>query len=201
ICPIVCKFPAAIHIVGETYKSLDTRSIGGDNHYTLARIGCHDVVVVCVCECGTLPAAAATKTVRLTFPNIEFYLLVGIFGGVPSEADDIRLNDIVVSYPNGQSPGVIKHDLGKIDSGGFVRTRILNKPHKALLNVVNKLKACLESINKASKSTYPLIHYGTIASGDQVIKNEAFRDDTLKEDSILCFKMEAAGLSVKRPRG
>ena len=37
----------------------------------------------------------------LSFPNIRFGLLVGIGGGVPSEENDIRLGDIVVSKPHG----------------------------------------------------------------------------------------------------
>ncbi|KKA30387.1 hypothetical protein TD95_001038, partial [Thielaviopsis punctulata] len=242
ICPIACELQAALRVVDETYRSPDARSNGDNNDYTLARIGHHKVVIFCVGECGTLPAATATEKVKHTFPNIEFYLLVGIAGGVPSEAHDIRLGDIVVSYPNGQSPGVIKHDFGKMESNGFVRIGALNKPHKALLNVVNTLKASFDTINKASvfdlsphqtdqkqqhlhypshlsdvlfqpqqptddtgrssnlidrpprESANPLIHYGTIASGDLVVKNQTFRDKFQKDDNILCFEMEAAGL-------
>lgn len=40
----------------------------------------------------------------------------------------------------------------------------------------------------------PVIHYGTIASGNQVIKDAAQRDKLAKEYDILCFEMEAAGI-------
>ncbi|KKA28389.1 hypothetical protein TD95_000185 [Thielaviopsis punctulata] len=241
ICPIDCELQAALRIVDETYRSPDARSNGDNNDYTLARIGHHKVVIFCVGECGTLLAATATEKVKHTFPNIEFYMLVGIAGGAPSKEHDIRLGDIVVSYPNGQSPGVIQYDLGKMESNGFVRIGVLKKPHKALLSVVNTLKASFDSINKASvfdlsphqtdqeqqhlhypshlsdvlfqpqqptddtgrssnlinrpprESANPLIHYGTIASGDLVVKNQTFRDTIQKNDNILCFEMEAAG--------
>lgn len=38
------------------------------------------------------------------------------------------------------------------------------------------------------------IHYGLIASGDQVVKNGKMRDALRQELDVLCFEMEAAGL-------
>ncbi|KAF3389451.1 Serine/threonine-protein phosphatase 6 regulatory ankyrin repeat subunit A [Penicillium rolfsii] len=38
------------------------------------------------------------------------------------------------------------------------------------------------------------IHYGTIASGNQVMKNAVIRDKLSIEKDVLCFEMEAAGL-------
>src|SRR5467141_2274054 len=40
----------------------------------------------------------------------------------------------------------------------------------------------------------PVIHYGLIASGNQVIKHGGTRDKLGQELGILCFEMEAAGL-------
>jgi hypothetical protein len=40
----------------------------------------------------------------------------------------------------------------------------------------------------------PHIHYGLIASGDQVIKDSETRDRLAQQNGILCFEMEAAGL-------
>ncbi|QKX60456.1 uncharacterized protein TRUGW13939_07601 [Talaromyces rugulosus] len=45
----------------------------------------------------------------------------------------------------------------------------------------------------------PVIHYGTIASCDQVIKSGNFRDKLASEWGILCFEMEAAGLMDRLP--
>lgn len=40
----------------------------------------------------------------------------------------------------------------------------------------------------------PIIHYGLIASGNQVLKHAGTRDRLAKELNILCFEMEAAGM-------
>lgn len=44
------------------------------------------------------------------------------------------------------------------------------------------------------KTDMPRIHYGTIASGNRVIKDAAERDRLRQEFDIICFEMEAAGL-------
>ncbi|KAL4874804.1 hypothetical protein BJY04DRAFT_211775 [Aspergillus karnatakaensis] len=43
-------------------------------------------------------------------------------------------------------------------------------------------------------STVPHIHYGLIASGNQVMKHGATRDRLARQYGFLCFEMEAAGL-------
>jgi nucleoside phosphorylase len=40
----------------------------------------------------------------------------------------------------------------------------------------------------------PAIHYGTIASANQLMKDALIRDTLIKEKDVLCFEMEAAGL-------
>lgn len=40
----------------------------------------------------------------------------------------------------------------------------------------------------------PAIHYGVIASGNQLMKHAILRDKLAMENNILCFEMEAAGL-------
>ncbi|KAI4741959.1 Pfs, NACHT and ankyrin domain protein [Aureobasidium sp. EXF-12298] len=47
---------------------------------------------------------------------------------------------------------------------------------------------------EARQTTVPLVHYGTIASSNQVIKNAATRDRLGQEHGAMCFEMEAAGL-------
>ncbi|KAN0077667.1 hypothetical protein V8E54_005971 [Elaphomyces granulatus] len=50
---------------------------------------------------------------------------------------------------------------------------------------------------RASKE--PEIHYGLIASSNQVMKDGRTRDNLAKEHGILCFEMEAAGLMNQLP--
>ncbi|GFF31666.1 hypothetical protein IFM46972_03300 [Aspergillus udagawae] len=45
----------------------------------------------------------------------------------------------------------------------------------------------------------PYIHYGLIASGDQVIKDARTRDFIVRNEDIFCFEMEAAGLMDELP--
>lgn len=47
--------------------------------------------------------------------------------------------------------------------------------------------------------TDPVVHYGNIASGNQVIKHAETRDRLRKELGVLCFEMEAAGLMQEFP--
>lgn len=43
-------------------------------------------------------------------------------------------------------------------------------------------------------SNDPVIHYGAIASGNQVIKDSSTRDKLAEELDVICFEMEAAGM-------
>jgi hypothetical protein len=45
----------------------------------------------------------------------------------------------------------------------------------------------------------PTIHYGVIASANQLIKDAVLRDKLSKEKQVLCFEMEAAGLMNSFP--
>ncbi|KAF7592110.1 hypothetical protein BBP40_000658 [Aspergillus hancockii] len=90
---------------------------------------------------GTVSAAAVISRMRLTFPQLQFGLMVGIGGGIPSKCNDSRLGDVVVSKPGGKYGGVIQYDYGKaVQSGQFEPTGILNQPPPALLTHVSKLE-------------------------------------------------------------
>ncbi|TEY26689.1 hypothetical protein BOTCAL_1183g00010 [Botryotinia calthae] len=74
---------------------------------------------------------------------------------------------------------------------------------KQNVNHVNGKKSCkaccgLADINLVKRrqrgDTSPVLHYGTIGSADQVMKDSVLRDFWAKEKNIICFEMEAAGL-------
>ncbi|KAJ3547601.1 hypothetical protein NM208_g1444 [Fusarium decemcellulare] len=52
---------------------------------------------------------------------------------------------------------------------------------------------------RSSDEDNPKIHYGLIASGNQVMKDAIIRDRVSAEEDVLCFEMEAAGLSNHFP--
>jgi hypothetical protein len=51
----------------------------------------------------------------------------------------------------------------------------------------------------ARDDTNPIVHYGTIASGNRVMRHGTTRDRLRREFDILCFEMEAAGLMNNFP--
>lgn len=67
-----------------------------------------------------------------------------------------------------------------------------------------KLASCAEVCVGDSRSVYrperteyednPAIHYGLIASSNQLMKDAIFRDRLVEKKEVLCFEMEAAGL-------
>ena len=54
-------------------------------------------------------------------------------------------------------------------------------------------------VNRLPRDTKPKIHYGPIASANQVMKHAATRDRLANELGIICFEMEAAGLMDNFP--
>lgn len=222
------------------------------NIYTFGRISEHNVVIACLPagQMGTNSAAAVATQMKSKFKSIRFGLMVGIGGGVPSDDNDVRLGDVVISQPHNQHGGVVQYDFGKTTTGGFERTGFLNTPPTVLLNALAKVRAnhdigmtkldqYLSAFKKLPKFTYEkagpdvlfkpdykhvggptcsncikasevereeresqevVIHFGTIASGNQVMKDAVIRDNMSKMlGGVFCFEMEAAGLMNSFP--
>jgi nucleoside phosphorylase len=101
ICALPTELMAAQAMLDETYPDLPSTNVQNSNVYTLGRVYNHKVVIALLPTgvYSTTSAATTAKEMLFSFPNIRFGLLVGIGGGIPSEANDIRLGDIVVSKP------------------------------------------------------------------------------------------------------
>ena len=245
-------------ILDEKHAPPQSKSPQDPNIYTLGSIngpnGKHNVVIASLPagRYGTTAAATAAAGMLSSYPQIKFGLMVGIGGGIPSEENDIRLGDVVVSKPEGSFGGVRQYDCGKATVHGFEERGNLNSPPSALLNAVSALQSKHELAQSdipdfldAMRKRYPLmakprqgpgyvyqgsendhlfdsdyehpsekrnchecdasrelkrperddldpyIFYGTIASGNQVIKDGRKRD---LFSQCLCFETEAAGL-------
>lgn len=50
-----------------------------------------------------------------------------------------------------------------------------------------------------SSADDPAVHFGLIASGDQLMKDAVVRDALVEKEEVLCFEMEAAGLMARFP--
>ncbi|KAL4913592.1 purine and uridine phosphorylase [Aspergillus aurantiobrunneus] len=257
ICALPLEAAAARAMLDRTHPL--PQGIMDLNVYELGELNGHYIVLACL-PCGVYGAtsdAVVVSRMRRTFPRLQFGLMVGIGGGVPSRKNDIRLGDVVVSKPGVKHGGVIQYDYGKtVQGGNFEQTGVLNQPPQALLTRLSQLQAnrmtsrnssLSEIISKVLErypemreqfsppeehtdilfdSTYyhidkesdcgncdkerlvkrqprdnkePSIHYGLIASGNQVMKDAETRDRLARKQGILCFEMEAAGIMNELP--
>ncbi|KAK5128141.1 hypothetical protein LTR08_004177 [Meristemomyces frigidus] len=252
ICALpVPEWKASRTLLDEVHKDLPLGA-AAKLQYVYGTMNAHNVVMGCLpdSQTGVGAAAAVASEMGSTFTRMRFGLLVGVGGGMPSEASDIRLGDIVVCRPDTKAGhgGVIQYDIGKALQGGvFEPTGMLNQPPELLLSALGKVHAApraqsalpkyLEVFTQEEeddidfskrpledklfeahyaheeeetcrtcdpaaevkrtkrKSKLPRVHYGTIACGNQVMKDAAKRDEISKRcKGILCFEMKAAGL-------
>jgi nucleoside phosphorylase len=102
ICALPTELMAAEAMLDEKFPALQSKNARESNVYTLGRVCDHKVVIALLPSgvYGTTSAAITANEMLLSFPNIRFSLLVGIGGGIPSEENDIRLGDVVVSKPH-----------------------------------------------------------------------------------------------------
>ncbi|KAF5017123.1 hypothetical protein F66182_10992, partial [Fusarium sp. NRRL 66182] len=228
ICALPVELAASQEMLDEEHGASITGP-HDSNIYTLGRIGEHNIVIACLPdgETGTNSAAVVAAQIQLAFHSIRFGLMVGVGGGVPTTNPDIHLGDVVVSSPEQTHSGVVQYDIGKYTPNGFQRKGSLNAPPKVLRNAISQLKArhmrdeerFMEYVAKFDRlptftrqyagpdilfvSDYDhisVVHYGTIASGNQVMRNAAERDRVSAElGGVLCFEMEAAGLMNEFP--
>ncbi|KAL2819199.1 hypothetical protein BJX63DRAFT_382685 [Aspergillus granulosus] len=142
----ICALPleaAVAHIMLDKTHARP-QHISDPNAYQFGELNGHYIVIAHLPNgiYGTVSAATVVSRIRLTFPRLQFGLMVGIGGGVPSRRNDIRLGDVVVSKPSGKHGGVIQYDFGKAIQGGQLEpTGILNQPPQVLLTHLNQLEA------------------------------------------------------------
>ncbi|KAH7093423.1 nucleoside phosphorylase domain-containing protein [Paraphoma chrysanthemicola] len=248
VCVLPVELASAKAMLDQEYDSPPVEP-NDPNLYIFGCIRSHNIVLTCLPagQYGVSSIARTVASLRSTFTAIRFLLLVGIGGGVPSQAHDIRLGDVVVSLPSGIYGGVVQYDTGKIGRS-VERTGSLNAPPTILLNAIAKLQAshqispprigtilseaytkfpllrqrvdlvrsdylfspdyhhvsgnscvsCTKSrtiVRRPRASDDPVIHFGTIASGNSVIRDGLVRDRISADlGGVLCFEMEAAGI-------
>lgn len=144
ICALPIEAAAAQEMFDESFGLLEEQDNADTNVYTLGRIGKHYIVIACLgAPYGTTSATTVANHMMRTFSqSLRVGLMVGIGGGIPSATHDVRLGDIVISYPTGTCGGVLQHDMGKINENGkLTRTGSLNSPPRLLLAAVNQMRA------------------------------------------------------------
>ncbi|KAF2189292.1 hypothetical protein K469DRAFT_62625 [Zopfia rhizophila CBS 207.26] len=266
IAPLPLELKAAKAVLDEDH---------GDIHvdgyiYHGGEIGKHNIVMAVQSKMGTDAASDLAARMSAAFRNIEYFVVVGIGGGVPNYGPSgaqslIVLGDVVVSFPKGHYGGVIRYDFGAWTKEGQLETMShTNSPPDSLLSAVNALDAshsmapgtkiptflqemrtkihvderqnfedqgaeqdrlfredyshpnknvgcenCCDlsrshmrqsrGIGAARWTDTPKIHYGNIASSNQLQISASTRDRLHEELGVICFEMEGAGVIQKHP--
>jgi nucleoside phosphorylase len=115
ICALPLEVAAAQVMLNKTHGTLPIPS-PDPTAYELGELNGHHIVIACLPAgvYGKVAAANIVSRMHLTFPRLQYGLMVGIGGGVPGTHNDIRLGDIIVSKPVGRHSGVIQYDYGKV---------------------------------------------------------------------------------------
>lgn len=140
ICALEIELKAARTILDQVHETLPSAD-HDDNVYTLGQAAQHNIVITCLPKgiYGTTQAANVAQRMELSFPNIQYRLMVGVGGGVPCPGD-VRLGDVVIGVPGANSTGIVAYDHGKTTTGGHLeQTVILNKPPLNMLKAVPHL--------------------------------------------------------------
>ncbi|KAL1598075.1 hypothetical protein SLS59_007085 [Nothophoma quercina] len=267
ISPLPLEREAARLVLDEEYPQDDVRYQNA--FYLGGRIGQHEVVIGVQRKIGLSGAAVLAEKMRAGFPNIKYFVLVGIAGGVPrygsaGAASEIVLGDVVVSSPRGNHGGVLQYDKGAWQGEGRLNFRgHTNGIHGDLLAAVNNLRAegwsktnvpetlkqmrlkldekrqhqyddpgptrdrlyeddyehqgtehddcdkCCDADYTDSRTERgrgatrlldePFVHFGNIASSNQLQISARERNRVQREHEAICFEMEAAGVMEEHP--
>ena len=268
IAALSLELTAARHVLDVEHNEVTDN----EHRYIAGKIGDHNVVIGIQSKMGTSAAADLAARMRRTCPNIKFFLVVGIGGGVPSygpagDVNTIVLGDVVVSSPRGNHGGVFTYDTGAwVEDGQLSNTGHLNGPPSELSAAVGSLRSrhdgsqgtkipqylaqmrsklnekvrarfedqganndrlyqsyflhphdepnelcdnCCDSSFCTQRSKRgegaaravdtPKVHYGNIASSNQLQVSATMRDRIAAEHQAICFEMEGAGVIQNHP--
>jgi len=252
VCALQEGLGVSTTMLDETHSALP-KHISDTNIYALGRVGNHYVAMACLPDAQKRIGSAAIVAMQMirSFPKIRFCILVGLAGAAPSEHNDVRLGDVVIGKPNGNSGGVVQYTFGQYTYYGYKEfdyCGALNAPPPALFTALSTLEAkhtqsphsfvkfisasmqnpprypgiqedrlfeadyvhvSDEDCQKCDQnklmsrpdrdSQQPFAHYGTIATGDHILKDGKTRDKLSKWVKALCFDMEATGLMNSFP--
>lgn len=168
IAPLYIEAKAALLMLDQKHHGQFAVSRGDDYIFHAGSMCGHNVVIATLPagqEYGTGSAAALASQVRKSFPNLWFGLLVGVAAGLPNLSRqpprDIRLGDVLVATPDGDTAGLVAYDLGK-DTGddGFQPLRlghVLAQTETIVRSAISKIR-----LNASNDSGSYLLYYRRI---------------------------------------
>jgi nucleoside phosphorylase len=126
IAPLDIELKAALQMLDKIHDGNFRSDPGDDYQYIAGEINRHNIIIATFppgTQYGGVSAAALTAQVKKCMPRLWLGFLVGIAAGVPNlHSDpprDIRLGDVLISWPDKESSGVIQLDIGKQTPEGF----------------------------------------------------------------------------------
>lgn len=213
ICAIKTEYVAARAFLDEKHGDTLSVPVHDSNHYTLGRMGKHNVVIAVLPdgEYGTTSAAGVARNMLHSFPNVRIGLMVGIGGGAPTVKHDIRLGDVVVSAPRRGKGGVFQYDFGKTIQGQkFLTTGVLNQPPTVLRTAVAGIQTQYEEdghqiqekiIEFLRKNPRLKAKYGKPdQSSDQLYRSRAIHPEHNEESCMTSCCYDPTNLVARRPR-
>lgn len=203
IAPLEIEAKAAIEMLDNRHHGQFPVSRGNDYIFQAGDVCGHNVVIATLPagqEYGTGSAAALASQVKTFFPNLWFGLLVGVAAGLPRLSGvrqrDIRLGDVLVALPEGESAGLIAYDLGRETRDGF---QLLRYGH-VLASTETVVRAAIGSIKLHAPNDAPLFlpYYASMRLAEHA--DGTFVDPGQDEDNLYEFDELGAERVVKRDR-
>ncbi|KAH8883155.1 hypothetical protein GQ53DRAFT_883184 [Thozetella sp. PMI_491] len=113
----------------------------GGNNYIFGTLKGHNVIVAHSDSgvYGKASVASVAARLQACFPSVRSTLIVGIAGGVPNTAEDVRLGDVVVSKSTGGLPGVVQYDANwALAEDESTQAKVPDQPTSSLLAAMGK---------------------------------------------------------------
>ena len=228
VCALPLEYDAVYHVFDEVWnKPSDDygKAPGDSNIYAHGLIDGHAIVLTLLSGMGKASSGTAAVRMKSSYPNLKMALIVGICGAVPKDprnGEDIHIGDVIFSK------FVVQYDFGRQYADKFEPKRnvedSLGRPSKDIRTICNFLEtqngrdefedtilknvkllqkrsrqASHTEIYEAPDSYNPCIRVGGFASGDAVMKSAVDRDRIAKEQNIVAFEMEGAGIWDELP--
>lgn len=201
IAPLPIEAQAAMRLFDHEHSGSFAMQPGDDYVFQAGDICGHNVIIATLPagqEYGTGSAAALASQVQKFFPNLWFGLLVGVAAALPKLSGpsprDIRLGDILVALPEGESAGLVAYDLGKETKDGF---QLLRGGH-VLATTKTVVRAAIGSIQLRAPRDMDLVlpYYKKIK--DESHTNGTFADPGQDADQF--YEYDKSGASIPRNR-
>ena len=204
LAPLEIEAQAALRMLDNRHRGRFPMGRGDEYVFQAGDVCGHNVIIATLPagqEYGTGSAAALASQVKKFFPNLWFGLLVGIAAGLPnlsrSPPLDIRLGDVLVGLPTGESAGLIAYDLGKeTGNDGF---QLLHFGH-VLANTETVVRSAIGSIKLMAPNDAEafLQYYEHIKHEEHT--NGTFTDPGQEHDKLYQVEEDGTEHLVERER-